>query len=327
MYKIQVDHLSKSFNSIKKKGVGRQVVSTMAAIDDVTFGVEATEFLSIVGPSGCGKTTLLRMVAGLEKPDRGEVRIDGERISGPSPKLCMVFQDILLLPWKTVRANIELGLRYRNHSNDIAAAVDRYIDLVGLKGFESYYPHQLSGGMQQRVGLARALAVELAPKLLGKVIKKGSCAGVIVETEAYTTDLASHAYTLTPRSRIMRDTYGHWYVYFTYGMHWCANVTTNKGTIGAVLIRAVEPIEGIAAMKRRRNTDVLRNLCSGPAKFCQAFGITGKENDKPATGDFAIYDAPELPANQITASVRIGINGRSDLPWRFFIKDNPFVSR
>ncbi|MDG6929268.1 MAG: ABC transporter ATP-binding protein, partial [Nitrososphaerota archaeon] len=73
---------------------------------------------------------------------------------------CMVFQDILLLPWKTVRANIELGLRYRNHSNDIAAAVDRYIDLVGLKGFESYYPHQLSGGMQQRVGLARALAVE-----------------------------------------------------------------------------------------------------------------------------------------------------------------------
>ncbi len=170
-------------------------------------------------------------------------------------------------------------------------------------------------------------AVALAPKLLGKIVKKGSCTGIIVETEAYTTDPASHAHSVTTRSRIMRDTYGHWYVYFTYGMHWCVNVTTNKGGTGAVLIRAVEPIDGITAMKRRRKTEALRNLCSGPAKFCQAFGVTGKENQTLVGGDFAIFDAPEIPMNQVATSVRVGINGRSDLPWRFFIKDNPFVSR
>ena len=125
----------------------------------------------------------------------------------------------------------------------------------------------------------------------------------------------------------MRDTYGHWYVYFTYGMHWCANVTTNKGGAGAVLIRAVEPTEGIALMRRRRGIDALFNLCSGPAKFCQAFGITGKENMAPAAGRFAIYDAPELPESDIGSSSRIGIKNGTDLPWRFYIKGSPFVTR
>ena len=170
-------------------------------------------------------------------------------------------------------------------------------------------------------------ATELAPKLLGKIVRKGSCTGIIVETEAYGSDPASHAYRVTPRSAVMRDTYGHWYVYFTYGMHWCANVTTDAEGAGAVLIRAVEPVEGIALMKRRRGTDRTRDLTSGPAKFCEAFGITGKENRVPLRGDFAIYDAPAIVKEDIGISGRVGISKGTELPWRFFIKENPFVSR
>lgn len=125
----------------------------------------------------------------------------------------------------------------------------------------------------------------------------------------------------------MRDTYGHWYVYFTYGMHWCANVTTNKDSTGAVLIRAVEPIEGTSAMKRRRGTALTKDLCSGPAKFCQAFGITGAENGKLVGEAFGIYDAPEVAPEDIGVSPRIGITYGKELPWRFYIKDNPFTSR
>jgi DNA-3-methyladenine glycosylase len=180
-------------------------------------------------------------------------------------------------------------------------------------------------------------AVELAPKLLGKVVKYRDCAGIIVETEAYTTDPASHAFTITPRSQIMRDTYGSWYVYFTYGMHFCANVTTNKDRVGAVLIRAVEPIEGIEKMVERRGGSArgkkahtvksAKNLTNGPAKFCKAFGITTAENGMPVAGDFAIYDAPELAKEEIGISGRIGISKGIELPWRFYIKGNKFVSR
>jgi DNA-3-methyladenine glycosylase len=170
-------------------------------------------------------------------------------------------------------------------------------------------------------------AVALAPRLLGKTIRRGSCSGIIVETEAYAVDPASHALRITPRSAIMRDTYGHWYVYFTYGMHWCANVTTDAKGVGAVLIRAVEPVEGISLMKRRRRTTLVRNLCSGPAKFCEAFGITGKDNRVPLGTDFAIYDAPEIAPKDIGVSGRIGIRNGTELPWRFYIKENPFVSR
>lgn len=170
-------------------------------------------------------------------------------------------------------------------------------------------------------------AVALAPRLLGKIVRKGACAGIIVETEAYTVDPASHAFRITPRSIAMRDTYGNWYVYFTYGMHWCSNITTNKDGVGAILIRAVEPVEGLRAMKRRRGTDIVRNLCSGPAKFCQAFGVTGRENGLTVGGDFAIYDAPEISKKSIATSPRIGVSSGQDLPWRFYIKESPFVSR
>lgn len=170
-------------------------------------------------------------------------------------------------------------------------------------------------------------AVTLAPKLLGKIVRKGACAGIIVETEAYTTDAASHGAAHTPRSRLMRETHGHWYVYFTYGMHYCANVTTNESGAGAVLIRAVEPTEGLAAMKRRRGTTDTHALCSGPAKFCQAFGITADDNGAPIGEDFAIYDAPEIAREDIAASARIGIRKAVHLPWRFYVKSSSFVSR
>lgn len=168
-------------------------------------------------------------------------------------------------------------------------------------------------------------AVVAAPRLLGKILRYRDCAGIIVEVEAYTDDLASHGRTLTPRSHIMHETYGHWYVYFTYGMHHCVNVTAGK-KVGAVLIRAVEPIEGIEKMKRRRRMTDTRKLTNGPAKLTQAFGITLKENGKPLGGDFVIEDAPPIPKNRIASGPRIGIKNATDLPWRFWIKDNPFVS-
>ena len=170
-------------------------------------------------------------------------------------------------------------------------------------------------------------ALEVARDLLGKTMRFRDCAGIIVETEAYTTDAASHGRVLTERSRLLYETYGHWYVYFTYGMHYCANVTTNRDGVGAVLIRAVEPIDGIELMKERRNTDDVRKLCSGPARLAQAFGITKKENGLPVGGEFTIYDAKAIPDAEIVAGPRIGITKDTHLPWRFTIKDSPFVSR
>ncbi len=166
----------------------------------------------------------------------------------------------------------------------------------------------------------------IAKKLLGKTLKFGTVSGMIVETEAYGTDPASHAFRDTPRAKLMRETHGVWYVYFTYGMHWCTNITTNKTGAGAVLIRAVEPRTGIQTMKRRRGTHDIRALCSGPAKLCQAFGITGKDNGRVLDESFGIFDAENIPHAKIEASSRIGIRNGIELPWRFSIKDNPFVS-
>jgi NitT/TauT family transport system ATP-binding protein len=123
--------------------------------------VREGEFLSIVGPSGCGKSTFLNTILGLIKPDSGELRLRNRRIAGPGPDRAMVFQEFGLLPWRTVRHNVELGLELKG----VAAATrrqvaKRFIEMVGLAGFEAHYPHELSGGMKQRVGLARALATD-----------------------------------------------------------------------------------------------------------------------------------------------------------------------
>jgi NitT/TauT family transport system ATP-binding protein len=122
--------------------------------------VREHEVLCILGPSGCGKTTLLRVIDGLVAPDAGDVAIEGRPVTRPSREVAMVFQHFGLFPWKRLDQNIGYGLRLLGRPTaDIRAVVDRYVRLVGLEGFEHLYPFQLSGGMQQRAGLARALAV------------------------------------------------------------------------------------------------------------------------------------------------------------------------
>jgi NitT/TauT family transport system ATP-binding protein len=133
--------------------------STQPALGRVNLSVEDGEFASLVGPSGCGKSTLLRIVAGLESASEGTAYFDDEPISGPSSRRGMVFQEYALPPWKTVRANVELGLKFRGvPSAERRAIAARYIALVGLQGFEDSYPQELSGGMRQRCALARTLA-------------------------------------------------------------------------------------------------------------------------------------------------------------------------
>lgn len=132
----------------------------IVAFEGLTFEVAEHEVLCILGPSGCGKTTLLRLIDGLLAADSGEVLIDGRRVASPSPDVAMVFQQFGLFPWKRLDQNIAYGLKLRGKSPvETTAVVDRYVNLVGLSGFEHCYPYQLSGGMQQRAGLARALAV------------------------------------------------------------------------------------------------------------------------------------------------------------------------
>ena len=135
--------------------------TAVTALDAFDMDVEEGEFLSIVGPSGCGKSTLLNVLLGLIKPDSGEVRIRGRRITGPGSQRAMVFQEFGLLPWRTVQHNIELGLELkRTAAAKRRSVAERLVSLVGLAGFENHYPHELSGGMKQRVGLARALATD-----------------------------------------------------------------------------------------------------------------------------------------------------------------------
>ncbi len=131
----------------------------------IEFSVNEREIVAIVGPSGCGKTTLLRCVDGLISVDAGEIVINEERVNRPLPGVAMVFQHFGLFPWKTVYGNVAYGLRMAGVAQgEIARRVPDFINLVGLAGFEQAYPYQMSGGMQQRCGLARALAVE--PKVL-----------------------------------------------------------------------------------------------------------------------------------------------------------------
>jgi ABC-type nitrate/sulfonate/bicarbonate transport system ATPase subunit len=134
-------------------------------LSDLSLSVGGTEIVSIVGPSGCGKTTLLRCVGGLNQLNGGEIRIEGRRVEKPSPSVSMVFQHFGLFPWRNLWNNIAYGLKLKQTpKEEIERRVGEAIELVGLKGFEKSYPHQLSGGMQQRAGLARALVME--PKLL-----------------------------------------------------------------------------------------------------------------------------------------------------------------
>jgi NitT/TauT family transport system ATP-binding protein len=158
--KIDVRHVSKTFH--RRRG---KVDAPIDALRDVSLQIMAGEFVCLVGPSGCGKTTLLRLMHGLLQPDRGQVLVDGLVQSAPDPKAGFVFQSFRLLPWRTVLDNVEFPLQIQRMPRE--QRLDRartYLRLVGLEDFEHSYPHELSGGMQQRVGLARALALE--PRIL-----------------------------------------------------------------------------------------------------------------------------------------------------------------
>ncbi|MDR1528997.1 MAG: ABC transporter ATP-binding protein [Burkholderiales bacterium] len=138
----------------------RQKNHIFRALDDVSFNIDKGEFICILGPSGCGKTTLLSAMAGFTEVSSGTITIDGRLVKGPRVENIILFQNYGLLPWRNVRGNVALGLENnRVPKNEIPAIVDKYIRLVGLEDFATSHPHQLSGGMQQRVTLARALAV------------------------------------------------------------------------------------------------------------------------------------------------------------------------
>ena len=139
----------------------------MMALEDISIEVKPAEFLCIIGPSGCGKTTLLRMVAGLDHPNSGEIILDGKEVKGPSPDRGMVFQEFSLFPWRTVIKNVTFGLEIQGIDRGEQYKIAKeYIELVGLKGFENRYPYELSGGMKQRVAIARALATNPAILLM-----------------------------------------------------------------------------------------------------------------------------------------------------------------
>ena len=149
--KIECQNISKIF--IQK---GKQRVHVL---ENISLDVKDNEFLVILGPGQSGKSTLLRIIAGLETPSEGSVRLDGTDIAGPGPDRGLVFQNYMLFAWKTVMGNVELGPKLNGVAKrERRKIAQHYIDLVGLHGFENHYPHQLSGGMKQRVGIARAYA-------------------------------------------------------------------------------------------------------------------------------------------------------------------------
>ena len=146
------------------KGVTRKF-NGFLAVSGVNLEVADGEFVCLLGPSGCGKTTLLRMAAGLDAPTDGELLLDDNKIEGVNKECGFVFQEYVLFPWRTVKGNIEFGPEVKGMQKEERERISQhYIDLVGLKGFEKHYPHELSGGMKQRVGIARAYANN--PKLL-----------------------------------------------------------------------------------------------------------------------------------------------------------------
>jgi NitT/TauT family transport system ATP-binding protein len=146
---------------VEVRGVSKTYPGDVWALDNISVDFPRGQLTSLLGPSGCGKTTLLKIIAGLLPATSGDVLVNGRPVSGPGPERAFVFQDFALMPWATVMRNVAFGLELRGVASSERERVARhYIDQVGLGGFEEKYPHELSGGMRQRVGLARALSVE-----------------------------------------------------------------------------------------------------------------------------------------------------------------------
>ena len=167
--------------------------------------------------------------------------------------------------------------------------------------------------------------ITVARDLIGTILVVDGCEGRIVETEAYTTDAASHSVMRPKQSAVMQTTFGHVYVYFIYGMYYCLNFTTDRAGAGAVLIRAAEPTRGIETMKERRGTDDMRRLTSGPGRLCGAFGIDLTFNGERIGQRIKVKSAMSTP--DIDISKRIGISRDTHLEWRFYERGNSYVSR
>nr|WP_029583109.1 DNA-3-methyladenine glycosylase [Bradyrhizobium sp. URHD0069] len=192
-------------------------------------------------------------------------------------------------------------------------------------------PHPVSqvlGRPLKRGFFARSVH-EVAPDLIGATLLMNGVGGIIVEVEAYHhTDPAAHSFRgATPRNKVMFGPPGFTYVYRSYGIHWCVNFVCEKeGSASAVLIRALQPTHGLAAMRRRRGLEDERSLCSGPGKLCEALGITNAHSELP-------LDAPPIALHartckvEIAAGVRIGITKAVDLPWRYGLKGSKFLSK
>jgi NitT/TauT family transport system ATP-binding protein len=156
---ISLRSVTKQFTSRPAKELAHE--RTVTALDNVTLEIAAGEFVCVVGHSGSGKTTLLDLIAGLSRPTSGEVLVDGSPVQGPGPDRAVVFQQYALFPWRTAHSNIEFGLQAQGAGRrERQTRAKEYLDMVGLAGFGDRYPHELSGGMRQRVAIARGLAAE-----------------------------------------------------------------------------------------------------------------------------------------------------------------------
>ncbi|PVB60327.1 ABC transporter ATP-binding protein [Labrenzia sp. 011] len=157
---VNVTDMPQSDNAVVARKVSK-TYGDVEALRELSLEFPRGQLTSLLGPSGCGKTTLLKIIAGLLKPNSGEIEVNGKPVTGPGPDRAFVFQDFALMPWANVLRNVAFGLELRGVAKSEREAVaEKYIAEVGLAGFEKSYPHQLSGGMRQRVGLARALSVD-----------------------------------------------------------------------------------------------------------------------------------------------------------------------
>ncbi|AJY76533.1 ABC transporter ATP-binding protein [Paenibacillus beijingensis] len=159
--KISIQQVQKTFRVKRNLGHLKEEAQPVSALQDINLDVKQGEFMVIVGPSGCGKSTLLDLLAGLTKPSGGQILLDGKPITGPNLDRGIVFQQYALFPWKTALANVEFGLETKGvPRKERRAIAQQFIRLVGLAGFENRYPHELSGGMKQRIAIARSLAYD-----------------------------------------------------------------------------------------------------------------------------------------------------------------------